>query len=162
MIKQHLPLRFTGDKHKVPGVELEMVTATHCTQAHIIRNLKGRRGHSQQIRFNWSSFWNPESNGDMLWINGTYKLIYEFTYETGNVTLTWPISPATMWATSTGSSPQRTQSPPSRTETFDLLVSDMTLEPSVDGILYFEDQYWIVFSRQLSSVERGFDLVEVS
>ena len=77
-------------------------------------------------------------------MNGTCKLICEVIYEAKNVPLTWPISPdfrATMWATSTGSSPQRTQSPPSRTEMCDLLVSDMTLEPSVGGILYLEDQY---------------------
>ena len=79
----------------------------------------------------------------MLWMNGICKLIYEGIYETGHGPLTWPISPdfrATMWATSTGSSPQRTQSPPSRTEMFDFLVSDMTLEPSVGGILYLEEQ----------------------
>ena len=56
----------------------------------------------------------------------------------GDVPVTWSMSPAfrdTIWATSIGSSPQRTQSPPSRIDMFDLLVSDMVLEPSVVDIL---------------------------
>jgi len=51
-----------------------------------------------------------------------------------------------MCATSTGSAPQRTQSPPSRSVMFDLLVSDIALELSVAGISYVDVDWAILDS----------------